>query len=118
MPPPEHLQAAARLDGRLQVASTEAAGNSNYENSKSVDWKNEVAPRVAEREQPPHFDSPANQPRPLAMAGQLNENAATAGGIERSPHRGLHWGDELKSFLAAFGLAAIALQVLRIATRN
>jgi hypothetical protein len=75
---------------------------------------------------PPWADRPiASKPassdrraRPLAVAAESPAGSAATGRTPSVKGQSIVWKDELKTFLAAFGVAAIVLHVFRLALRR
>jgi hypothetical protein len=107
--------AMARFDGGIG-ATGDAAAPAAIGSSPINGWTEAAAPRVADRAPACGNALPHDQIiRPLAMAppsdatSPLGKLALRNGGWSG-------WGSELKSLLAAFGVAAILLQLLHVAT--
>ncbi|HZZ28570.1 MAG TPA: serine protease [Pirellulales bacterium] len=98
-PPP------ARFEGNLGPSQNEGG---------SLAWSNAPTPRIAERNSVGNITSGKAAPieRPLSLPADA---AQPSGHVHSSAMRttGFIWGDELKTFLAAFGVAAIVLHMLR-----
>ena len=96
----------ARFEGGINASRDEVA---------PAGWTESPAARVADR------SGAGNAPRrsdasskPLALAGDASQKSNAADPATSST--GFVWGDELKTFLAAFGVAAMVLHVIRCVT--
>ena len=101
---------AARFDGGI---------NSPREPQNQADWNAWETARLASRPNDPSGAMQANNAteRPLNLAAEADSK--TNGSEYPAPARGTRfaWQDELKSFMAAFGAAAILLHLMRLVAR-
>ena len=96
--------AAVQFEGGIAASTTDPLGTSP--------WNSAPEDRLASR--PLYGQSFGTAPagRPLAIAGDAGPKAGIA--PARAASKAIFiWGDELKSFLAAFGVAAILLNAVR-----
>jgi len=101
--------------GRRSTATAQFAGviseGSNTGPAEGIVSEPET-PRVAARAASGGHSGNDRQAKPLALAAEPPSRSSSAKGTA------IVWTDELKSFLAAFGVAAILLHVLRLAARR
>jgi hypothetical protein len=109
-PPGGVAASAARFDGGI---------NSSREPQNQADWNAWETARLASRPSDPRGATPSNNAaeRPLNLAAEADSK--TNGSEYVAPARGARfaWQDELKSFMAAFGAAAILLHLMRLVAR-
>jgi hypothetical protein len=95
---------AARFEGGLAASAADQPGASG--------WNSAPDDRLANR--PLYGPSPGAVPagRALAISGEVAPSVGAAK-LRNLAKTNFIWGDELKSFLAAFGIAAILLNAMR-----
>ncbi len=104
-------QPQAQFEGRVAATQPEA---------DPIAWSNTPTYRIAERNITGNASAGnETQPsRPLAMSGDPAQKLGRLDSSTPFKGTGFMWGDELKTFLAAFGIAAIVLHVLRWVVRG
>jgi hypothetical protein len=98
--------AAARFDGGIYASQ----GQNNQ-----ADWNAWQAARLADRSNGPTGSMQSTKPaeRPLTLAADPGSNSGGTESVGQPKSPRFIWQNELKSFLAAFGVAAMLLHLLR-----
>ncbi|HTQ37403.1 MAG TPA: serine protease [Pirellulales bacterium] len=96
-------------------AKFEGGIGSSQDDGGSIAWSNtpttQIAMRSGSGSPTPTIDVQAG--RPLALPAEPAQKMARADSMAPLKSTGFVWGDELKTFLASFGAAAMALHLLR-----